>query len=267
MRATRRRSVSPGAADAAGAGRQAADLARRARSVPAPAPGARRGSPRLSGAGASARRRPPRHRRRPRPGRRPCRRACRPRGRRAGRAPTRARRAPASIVLAERKGSRPDGSSVDPVLEHGAAERHQPVRRLRVRLLAQEVHERVAPAADLVDLGGDGAQLALRADLVEVHRQRAQQLLGDEVDGTDVGVQEARDVALEEVGVGDVDAAQPQLHVERRRQPLVERRVGLDDVHPAADLGQVVRVDDRLPLVGGAAGSPGTGSASRGCPR
>ena len=122
-----------------------------------------------------------------------------------------------------------------------------------MHLLAQEVHERVAPAADLVDLRGHGAQLALRADLVEVHRQRAQQLLGDEVDGPDVGAQEARDVALEEVGVGDEDAAELELHVEGGGQPLEQRRVRLDDAHPAADLGQVVRVDHRLPLVGGAA--------------
>ena len=122
-----------------------------------------------------------------------------------------------------------------------------------MHLLAQEVHERVAPAADLVDLRGDGAQLALRPDLVEVHGQRAQQLLGDEVDGPDVGVEEARDVALEEVGVGDEHAAQLELHVEGGGQPLEQRRVGLDDAHPAADLGQVVRVDHRLPLVGGAA--------------
>ena len=154
-----------------------------------------------------------------------------------------------------------------PVVQHGAAERDHAVGRLGVHLLAQEVHERVAPPADLVDLRRDGAQLALGADLVEVHGQRAQQLLGDEVDRPDVGVQEARDVALEEVGVGDVDAAQAQLHVERRRQPLVERRVRLDDVHPAADLGQVVRVDHRLPVVGGAAGSRGTGTSSRGCLR
>ena len=122
-----------------------------------------------------------------------------------------------------------------------------------MHLLAQEVHERVAPAADLVYLGGDGAQLSFGADLVEVHRQRAQQLLGDEVDGPDVGVQEARDVALEEVGVGDEDTAQLELHVEGGGQPLEQRRVGLDDAHPAADLRQVVRVDHRLPLVGGSA--------------
>ncbi len=75
----------------------------------------------------------------------------------------------------------------EPVREHGPAERDHAVGGLRMHLLAQEVHERVAPAADLVDLRGDGAQLALRADLVEVHRQRAEQLLGDEVDGLDVG--------------------------------------------------------------------------------
>ena len=140
----------------------------------------------------------------------------------------------------------------DPVGQHCAAERHQPVGRLGVRLLAQEVHQSVAPAAYLVDLGGHRAQLALGADLVEVDGQGAQQLLGHEVDGPDVRVQEAGDVALEEVGVGDVDAAQPQLHVERGRQPFVQGRVRLDDVHPAADLGQVVRVDHGLPLVGGA---------------
>ena len=122
-----------------------------------------------------------------------------------------------------------------------------------MELLAQEVHERVAASADLVAVGRDGAQLALGAHLAEVHRQRAQELLGDEVDGPDVGVQKAGDVALEEVGVGDVHAAQAQLHVERGRQPLVEGRVRLDDVHPAADLRQVVRVDDRAPVVGGPA--------------
>ena len=88
-------------------------------------------------------------------------------------------------------------------------------------------------------------------DVVEVDRERAQKLLGHEVDGRDVGVEKAGDVALEQVGVGDVDAAQPQLHVERGGQTLVERWVGLDDVHPAADLGQVERVDHRLPLIGG----------------
>ncbi len=140
-----------------------------------------------------------------------------------------------------------------PVVQHGPAEVDQAVRRLGVELLAQKVHERVAAPADLVAVGRDGAQLALGAHLAEVHRQRAQQLLGDEVDGPDVGVQKAGDVALEEVGVSDVHAAQPQLHVERRRQTLVERGVRLDDVHPAADLGQVVGIDDRSPVVGGAA--------------
>ena len=118
-----------------------------------------------------------------------------------------------------------------------------------MRLLAQEVHEGVSPAADLVDLGRDGAQLAFGTHVAEVHRERAQQLFGDEVDRPDVGVQEARHVALEEVGVGDVDAAQAELDVERRGKTFVERGVRLDDVHPAADLGQVERVDHRLPVV------------------
>ena len=122
-----------------------------------------------------------------------------------------------------------------------------------MELLAQKVHERVVAPADLVAVGRDGAQLAFGAHLAEVHRQRAQQLLGDEVDGPDVGVQKARDVALKEIGVGDVHAAQSQLHVERGGQALVERGVRLDDAHPATDLRQVIGVDDRPPVVGGAA--------------
>ena len=137
-----------------------------------------------------------------------------------------------------------------PVVKHGAAERHHTVRRLRVKLLAQKVHERVAARADLVDLRGDRTQLALGPDLVEIHGQRAQQLLGDEIDGADIGVQEARDVALEEVGVGDVHAAQAQLHVESRRQALVQGGVRLDDAHPAADLRQMIGIDHGLPLIG-----------------
>ena len=155
-----------------------------------------------------------------------------------------------------------DGVERRPVVQDGPAEGDQAVRRLGVELLAQKVHERVVAPADLVAVGRDGTQLALGAHLVEVHRQRAQQLLGDEVDGPDVGVQKARDVALEEIGVGDVHAAQPQLHVERRGEALVERRVRLDDVHPAADLRQVIGVDHRPPVVGGAAGCRGTGSAT-----
>ena len=120
-----------------------------------------------------------------------------------------------------------------------------------MHLLAQEVHERVASLADLVELRRHSAQLALSAHLTEVHGQRPQQLLGDEVDGVDVGIQKTRDVALEEVRVGDVHAAQAKLDVERRGEPLVQGRVGLDDVQPAADLGQVVGIDDRLPLVSG----------------
>ena len=150
------------------------------------------------------------------------------------------------------EGLQADGLECHPVLEHGAAEGHETVRRLRVHLLAQEVHEGVAAPADLVGLGGDRAQLALRPDLAEVDREGAQQLLGHEVDGTDVGVQEPRDVTLEEVRVGDVHAAQAQLDVERRRETLVQGGVGLDDVHPAADLGQMVGVDHRLPFICGA---------------
>ena len=101
-------------------------------------------------------------------------------------------------------------------------------------------------------LGRDRPQLALGAYVVEVDGEGAQQLLGHEIDGLDVGIEEAGHVTLEEIGVGDVYAAQTQLHVEGRRQPLVEGGVGLDDVHPAADLGQVVRIDHRLPFIGGA---------------
>ena len=77
------------------------------------------------------------------------------------------------------------------------------------------------------------------------------ELLGHEVDRLDISIQEAGHIALEQVGVGDVDATQPQLHVQSRREPLIERRVRLDDVHPTADLGEVVGVDHSLPLVGG----------------
>ncbi len=121
-----------------------------------------------------------------------------------------------------------------------------------MRLLAHEVHQGVLPLADLVELGGHSPQLALGAHVVEVHREGAEKLLGHEVDGPDVGVEEAGDIALEQVGVGDVDAAQPELHVEGGREALVQCRIRLDDVHPAADLRQVVGVDHRLPLVGGA---------------
>ncbi len=145
----------------------------------------------------------------------------------------------------------PRGVERHPVAQHGAAEVHHAVRRLRMELLAQKVQEGVAPPADLVDVRRDGAQLALGSHLAEIHGKRAQQLLGHEVDRADVGVQKARDVALEEVGVGDEHAAQPELDVERRREPLVERGVRLDDVHPAADLRQMVGIDHRLPLIGG----------------
>ena len=165
------------------------------------------------------------------------------------------------LTLAAHRGERVGGEERlealrvhrEPVAQHLVTEGDQPVGGLRVHLLAQEVHERVAPVADLVDARGDGAQLAFGTHLVEVHRQCPQQLFGDEVDGPDVGVEEARDVALEEVGVGDEHAAQLELHVERGGQALEQRRVGLDDAHPAADLGQVIRVDHRLPLVGSAA--------------
>ncbi len=122
-----------------------------------------------------------------------------------------------------------------------------------MRLLPEEVHQGVAPAAQLVHLGRHRAELAFGPHLVEVDRERAQQLLGHEVDGADVGGQETADVALEEVGVVDEHAAQPELHVESGGQPLVEGGVRLDDPHPAADVRQVERVHDGLPLVGGPA--------------
>lgn len=101
------------------------------------------------------------------------------------------------------------------------------------------MHQGVVTAAYLVQLRGDRTELALRSHVVEVDGERPQELLGHKVDRPDVGVEEPSDIALEEICVGDVDTAQMQLHVERRGQPFVESRVGFDDVHPAADLGEL----------------------------
>ena len=122
-----------------------------------------------------------------------------------------------------------------------------------MRLFPQEMQQGVAPSAQFVYLGRDRAELAFGPHFVEVDRECAQQLLGYEVDRADVRGQKAADVALEEVGVADEHAAQPELYVESGCQPFVERGVRLDDPHPTADVRQVERVHDGLPLVGGAA--------------
>lgn len=118
-----------------------------------------------------------------------------------------------------------------------------------MRLFAEEVYERVPPAADLIHPRRYRPEFALRPDLAEIGRESPEELLGHEVDGPDVGVEEAGYVSLEEVRIGDEHAAQPELHVQCRRELLVEGGIGFDYPHPAADLRKVVGVDDRLPLL------------------
>jgi hypothetical protein len=104
-----------------------------------------------------------------------------------------------------------------PVAVHGGTETHQPVVALGVGLLAQVVDDRIAPVGDLVDPGGDVAQLALGAQLVEEHREVGHDL-HDQVEGVgNVRVEQRRDVPLEQIGVADKHTFEVQIDDESRQ--------------------------------------------------
>ena len=117
-------------------------------------------------------------------------------------------------------------------------------------LLAQEVADGVAPLGDLVEARRDLAQLALGPDHAEVDREQPQQVQDEDVDGPHRPAQQRRDVALEEVGVGDEDAAEPQVDDERGEQRRREQGIDLDDREVGADALEVGGVDSHPPFTG-----------------
>ena len=137
----------------------------------------------------------------------------------------------------------------DPEGEDALDEADDQVARLHVRLLAQEVDERILALVDLVEFGGHVAQLALGADLVEEHRHELGELLGQVVDRADGVVEQLGDVALEQVGVAHAGAGQAQIDDQRREQGGAPLGLLLDQAQPDADVGQVGRVGDGLPVL------------------
>ena len=89
---------------------------------------------------------------------------------------------------------------------------------LDVALLAHEVEQVVAAALELIQPRGGLAQRALGTDLVVVHGKQPHQLLDIEVHRGDLGRQQRRDVALEQIRVADQHPAQPQMGHERDQQ-------------------------------------------------
>ena len=105
-----------------------------------------------------------------------------------------------------------------PELEDRLHERDDLIAALDVTLLAQKMHEPIAPLAQLVDAGGDLTQPALGADVVEKNRQQPGELFNQVIDGADPAVQQLRDIAREEVDVPQEYPAQRKVHDERRQQ-------------------------------------------------
>jgi hypothetical protein len=125
---------------------------------------------------------------------------------------------------------------------------HQRVA-LDVALLAEEVAQGVFAAPDLVDVRGDIAQLALGADVAEIHGKDLQQVDDLVVDRSDPAVEQARNVLLEEVGVRDQHASDPEVDDQGGNQRAAEFGVAFDQAQVGADGTEMGRVDLDLPVV------------------
>jgi len=122
---------------------------------------------------------------------------------------------------------------------------------LHVGLLAQKSHQPVVAERQLVHPGGDVAQLPFGADFAEIHGEQAQKLFDQVVGRRDVGVQQTRDVPLDQVRVADENAADLQIDDERGNQPFGPARLHGDDFQPGADGPDVLGIDPHLPVRGG----------------
>ena len=139
--------------------------------------------------------------------------------------------------------------AVAPKLEHIQRQANQRVITFRVDLFAEEMHQFVLSARDFVHVGGHVADFAFRADFVEIDGENARQLLHLFIIRCDVGVQNLRDFALEEVGVAEENAAQLEVHDQGGKQ-FLHRRLGvLNQFEPHTDILDMVLIHRELPVL------------------
>ena len=139
--------------------------------------------------------------------------------------------------------------AIAPELEHAEGQSNERVITLRMHLFAEEMHQLVLTARDLVHVGGDVSDLPFRADLVEIDREDAGELFHLLIIGTDVGVEDLGDLPLEQVRVAQEDAAQFEVDDQRGEQFLHGELGVFDEFQPDADVLDMVLIHRELPVL------------------
>ena len=123
----------------------------------------------------------------------------------------------------------------NPEGKNGLDKADNQVTRLHMGLFTQKMDEYILALVDLIELGGNIAQLALGADLVEEDRHQFGELFRQVVDRTNGMVEQVGDVALEQVCVAHAGTGEPQVDDQGREQGRAPLGLLGDQVKPDPD--------------------------------
>ena len=131
---------------------------------------------------------------------------------------------------------------VAPEFEHIECQSNKGIVAFGMDLLAEEMHQLVLTARDLVHVGGDVADLALGANLIEIDGEDAGELFHLLIIRRDIGVEDLGDLPLEQVGVAEEDAAQLQVHNQGGEQLLHGELGVLDEFEPHTNILDMILI-------------------------